>query len=428
MFARWLNAHGYLLIPPVIDLVPTAIAKRAVQESMPPLIANDKEASFTMSYASLGVKAVVNAAGALSRLGGSVLSPGVSEAMKEASENFIDLPLFHDRAGEELARITNNEGACVSNGAAAGILVSVAACLAGDDIELAAKLPNATGLEKVNVLVWRKHVDGFLAGADQVLHNGYLSAVTMAGGTLRIIDEVDELKTSDAAMLWFPNVYPQVENEEDFLDLFLNRARLLGIPFIVDAADQIPPISNLWYFTRDKGADLAIFSGGKGLKGPGSSGLIVGKKELIRACRVNSGPEHTIGRPAKVGKEEIAGLLKAVEEILSSDPLSETSRWHFVVDRWLVELDGLKALGFELRKTFTSHSGQPIPRAILFLPFADNALRDQIIDYLWKQNPSIAVLPQEGIGIALNPHMIKDDEVSLVSKAIVSAIAAVVQK
>jgi L-seryl-tRNA(Ser) seleniumtransferase len=395
---------------------------------MPPLIANDKEASFTMSYASLGVKAVVNAAGALSRLGGSVLSPGVSEAMKEASENFIDLPLFHDRAGEELARITNNEGACVSNGAAAGILVSVAACLAGDDIELAAKLPNATGLEKVNVLVWRKHVDGFLAGADQVLHNGYLSAVTMAGGTLRIIDEVDELKTSDAAMLWFPNVYPQVENEEDFLDLFLNRTRLLGIPFIVDAADQIPPISNLWYFTRDKGADLAIFSGGKGLKGPGSSGLIVGKKELIRACRVNSGPEHTIGRPAKVGKEEIAGLLKAVEEILSSDPLSETSRWHFVVDRWLVELDGLKALGFELRKTFTSHSGQPIPRAILFLPFADNALRDQIIDYLWKQNPSIAVLPQEGIGIALNPHMIKDDEVSLVSKAIVSAIAAVVQK
>jgi L-seryl-tRNA(Ser) seleniumtransferase len=395
---------------------------------MPPLIANDKEASFTMSYASLGVKAVVNAAGALSRLGGSVLSPGVSEAMKEASENFIDLPLFHDRAGEELARITNNEGACVSNGAAAGILVSVAACLAGDDIELAAKLPNATGLEKVNVLVWRKHVDGFLAGADQVLHNGYLSAVTMAGGTLRIIDEVDELKTSDAAMLWFPNVYPQVENEEDFLDLFLNRARLLGIPFIVDAADQIPPISNLWYFTRDKGADLAIFSGGKGLKGPGSSGLIVGKKELIRACRVNSGPEHTIGRPAKVGKEEIAGLLKAVEEILSSDPLSETSRWHFVVDRWLVELDELKALGFELRKTLTSHSGQPIPRAILFLPFADNSLRDQIIDYLWKQNPSIAVLPQEGIGIALNPHMIKDDEVSLVSKAVVSAITAVVQK
>lgn len=381
-----------------------------------------------MSYDSLGVHTVINAAGALSRLGGSVLSPGVSEAMKLASQNFIDLPFFHDRAGEELARITNNEAACVSNGAAAGILVSVAACLAGANIELAAELPNAMGLEKVNVLVWRKHVDGFLAGADQILHNGYLSAVTMAGGTLRIIDEVDELQNSDAAMLWFPNVYPQVENEVDFFDLFLNRARLLGIPFIVDAADQVPPVSNLWYFTRDKGADLAIFSGGKGLKGPGSSGLIVGKKELIRACRVNSGPEHSIGRPAKVGKEEIAGLLKAVEEILSSDELSDARKWHSVVDRWLVELDELKHLGVELQKTSTSHSGQPIPRAILFLPFADNAIRDEIIDYLWNQDPSIALLPQEGVGIALNPHMIKDEEISLVSKAIVSAIAAVVAK
>lgn len=381
-----------------------------------------------MSYAYLGIQAVVNAAGALSRLGGSVLSPGVSEAMMLASQNFIDLPLFHDRVGEELARITQNEGACVSNGAAAGILVSVAACLADKDIELAAKLPNAKGLEKVNVLVWRKHVDGFLAGADQVLHNGYLSAVTMAGGTLRIIDEVDELQTNDAAMLWFPNVYPQVDNEEYFFNLFIDRARLLGIPFIVDAADQIPPVSNLWYFTRDKGADLAIFSGGKGLKGPGSSGLIVGKKELIKACRVNSGPEHSIGRPAKVGKEEIAGLLKAVEEALATDVLKEASRWHYVVDRWLTELAELKSVGVELRKTSTSHSGQPIPRVILVLTFADNAIRDELIDCLWKQNPGIAVLPEEGVCIALNPHLIKDDEISVVSKAIVSAITAITPK
>lgn len=381
-----------------------------------------------MSYASLEIQTVINAAGALSRLGGSVLSPGVSDAMKVASEKFVDLPFFHDCVGEELARITKNEGACVSNGAAAGILVSVAACLAKNDIERAAKLPDATGLEKVNVLVWRKHVDGLLGGADQVLYNGYLSAVTMAGGTLRIIDDVDELETSDAAMLWFPNVYPQVDNEDEFFDLFLNRARSLDIPFIVDAADQIPPVSNLWYFTRDKGADLAIFSGGKGLKGPGSSGLIVGKAELIRACRVNSGPEHSIGRPAKVGKEEIAGLLKAVEEALASDQLSDAKKWNYVVERWLSELAELKPLGVELLKTSTSHSGQPIPRVILFLTFADNAVRDEIIDFLWKQDPCIAVLPQEGVGIALNPHMIHEDEISVVSKAIVSAITAMVQK
>lgn len=380
-----------------------------------------------MSYSSLGVQTVINAAGALSRLGGSILSPGVSQAMKEASENFIDLPSFHDRVGEELARVTHNEAACISSGAAAGILVSVAACLAGNDIERAARLPLAEGLAKSEVLVWREHVDGFLAGADQVLYNGYLSAVTMAGGTLRIIREIDELQGSDAAMLWFPNVYPHVDNEEHFFDLFLNRARLLGIPFIVDAADQIPPVSNLWYYTRDKGADLAIFSGGKGLKGPGSSGLIVGRKELIKACRVNSGPEHSIGRPAKVGKEEIAGLFKAVEEAMATDELREVARWHYVVDRWLTELAELKPLGVEFRKTSTSHSGQPIPRLILALTWADSVIRDELIDSLWKQNPGIAVLPEEGGCVALNPHMIKDDEISSVSKALLSAIRALIQ-
>ena len=163
---------------------------------MPLHIDNANETSSTVSYAALEVQTIINAAGSLSRLGGSVLSPGVSEAMKEASKNFIDLPLFHDRVGEELARITHNEAACISSGAAAGILVSVAACLAGSDAELATQLPHSKGLAKNNVLVWREHVDGFLAGADQVLYNGYLSAVTMAGGTLRIIDEVDELQRS----------------------------------------------------------------------------------------------------------------------------------------------------------------------------------------------------------------------------------------
>lgn len=399
-----------------------------VHECTPLHIDNANETSSTVSYAALEVQTIINAAGSLSRLGGSVLSPGVSEAMKEASKNFIDLPLFHDRVGEELARITHNEAACISSGAAAGILVSVAACLAGSDAELATQLPHSKGLAKNNVLVWREHVDGFLAGADQVLYNGYLSAVTMAGGTLRIIDEVDELQPSDAAMLWFPHVYPQVNDEELFFDLFLNRAALLGIPFIVDAADQIPPVSNLWYFTRDKGADLAIFSGGKGLKGPGSSGLIVGRKDLVKACRVNSGPEHSIGRPAKVGKEEIAGLLKAVEEALATDVVGEASHWHYVVDRWLGELAELTSLGVELRKTSTSHSGQPIPRVMLHLIFADNALRDELIDSLWKQNPGIAVLPAEGVCIALNPHLIKDDEISVVSAAIISAIGTITQK
>ena len=104
-------------------------------------------------------------------------------------------------------------------------------------------------------------------------------------------------------------------------------ARAHGVPVIVDAADQVPPVANLWKFTREMGADLAIFSGGKGLRGPQASGIIVGRADLIRACRANSGPYHSIGRPAKVGKEEMVGVLAAVELAVTKDEAAESQRY-----------------------------------------------------------------------------------------------------
>lgn len=112
---------------------------------------------------------------------------------------------------------------------------------------------------------------------------------------------------------------------------------------------------------------------------------------------------------------------------MATDELREVARWHYVVDRWLTELAELKPLGVEFRKTSTSHSGQPIPRLILALTWADSVIRDELIDSLWKQNPGIAVLPEEGGCVALNPHMIKDDEISSVSRALLSAIRALIQ-
>lgn len=379
-------------------------------------------------YATLGVRPVINAAGALSRLGGPLLSLGVREAMTQASQSYIDLPYFHDRVGEELARLTNNEAACVSNGAAAGILISVAACLAGNSPELAAKLPDSIESKNRNVVVWRKHVQGFLAGADQVLYNGYLSAVAMAGGTLQIVENVDEITANSACMLWFPNVFLNVADEEISFEKFLAKANSLNIPFIVDAADQVPPISNLWYFTRDKGADLAIFSGGKGLRGPQSSGLIVGKLNLVKACRTNSGPEHSVGRPAKVGREEIAGLLMAVKESLASDPGRDLETWRKFVDKWLIDFAELKSLGVRIHSSSTSHSGQPIPRAILTFVDQPAGFRDEVIELLWETYPYVAVLPEQGAAIAINPHMLQKNEVDLVSTSIIFAVRKLVSR
>jgi L-seryl-tRNA(Ser) seleniumtransferase len=342
--------------------------------------------------------------------------------MSEAGQQFIDLPRFHDRVGEELAHLTRNEAACVSSGAAAGVLIAVAACIAGDDIKRAQRLPDPSAVLKSDVVVWRDHVEGILAGADETLYNGYLSAVAMAGGTLRAISYPEELGPDTACLLWFPKIYPKIVEEERWYDRFHERATSLGIPIIVDAADQVPPVSNLWHYTEEKGAALAIFSGGKGLCGPGSSGLVVGRKDLIRACRANSGPEHSVGRPAKVGKEELAGLLQAVREAVTSDPAEELAHRVDVVERWIFHFRELERLGVEVQMKPTSHSGQPIPRALLTLPVKDVQLRNRIIDRLWNHAPSIALLPDENFSLALNPHMVRDEQIDLVSRAVVDVI------
>lgn len=405
---------------------PIAAVRLVAHEFMQRHIASENrpESGFEkgMVYSTLGVAPVINAAGALSRLGGSLLSEGVLKAMNDAAQQFIDLPHFHDRVGEELAQLTNNEAACVSSGAAAGVLIAVAACIAGDDIKRAEKLPDASAVLKSDVVVWQEHVEGFLAGADQILYNGYLSAVAMAGGKLRTIAAPEELSSDTACMLWFPNIYPKIKDEERQFDGFMTRANSLGVPVIVDAADQYPPVTNLWHYTRDKGAALAIFSGGKGLCGPGSSGLVVGRKELIRACRANSGPEHSVGRPAKVGKEELAGLLQAVREAVSSNPADDLRRWVEIVERWIIQFRQLEPLGVHVQMSSTSHSGQPIPRAVLAFAHDQVQLRDRVIERLWEGSPSIALLPDANVSLALNPQMVRIHEIDHVALEVVEVI------
>jgi L-seryl-tRNA(Ser) seleniumtransferase len=365
---------------------------------------------------------IINAAGALSRLGGSTLSDGVRFAMNEAARDFVEIPILHDRVGEELARLTNNEAVCVSSGAAAGVLISVAACVAGDDVKRAEKLPNSSAILKSDVVVWKEHLTGVLAGADQVLENGYLSAVPMVGGTLRAISDPEQITRDTACVLWFPKVYPHIVDEEGIFDRFISRARDMKVPVIVDAADQIPPISNLWYYTREKGADLAIFSGGKGLQGPGASGLVVGRKDLVKACRTHSGPEHSVGRPAKVGKEELVGILQAVREAVELDPVVESERFNEYVTYWRDCFRILDSLGIATQISSTSHSGQPIPRTILVMPGGDREIRDAIIERLWNGNPRIAVLPEEHGAIALNPHMVRQEEREIIVQRVIEGI------
>jgi uncharacterized pyridoxal phosphate-dependent enzyme len=350
-------------------------------------------------YDDLGVRRVINASATLTRLGGSLMPPPVVAAMNEAATAFIDLPELQRRVGERIAELTHNEAAFISSGAAAGIAVSVAACIAGTDARLINAFPYLEGVERSEVIVWHSQ------------RNGYDYAARQTGARLIEIGpedgELDEaISPHTACILWFAGEH--YARDAMPIEEVVAIAHEHGVPVIVDAAAQIPPIANLWHFTRDVGVDIAIFSGGKGLRGPQSSGLVLGRPDLIEACRANGSPNHTVGRPMKVGKEEMAGVLAAVEWSLAQDEPAVIDGYERSVQRWIAGLSNIPDVKAE--RGYPSEAGQPHARAIVRFGPRVGLTRAQIVAELWDQDPRIAVGEIGDNGIALNPQTLQPGE------------------
>ena len=291
-------------------------------------------------YADLGVRKVINASATLTRLGGSIMPEVAVKAMAEASQHFVPLDDLQLRVGERIAALTGNEACYVSSGAAAGIAMSVAACIAGTDLNLIGAFPYLEGVKRNEVVIHVSQRNGYDYAARQTG-----ARVIEIGGTAEDLRAAIGERT--ACVLWFAGAHfaDGALPVEDVVAIGHEH----GVPVIVDAAAQIPLIANLSHFTRDLGADLAIFSGGKGLRGPQSSGLVLGRPDLVAACRLNGSPNHSLGRPMKVGKEEMVGLLAAVEYALAQDEPALLASYEATVQRWidgLAEVPGIMA-GFD---------------------------------------------------------------------------------
>ena len=356
----------------------------------------------------LGVRRVVNASATLTRLGGSLMPPEVLEAMRDAADAWVDLEEFQGAVAEEIARRTRNEAAMVVTGAAAGICLAVAACIVGDDPAARDRLPDTTGMKR-DVVVYRSHRNGYAVAA-RMTGARLVEVGDASGGTIAELESA--LGPDTACVLWFQGA--MTDRGEPNLDETISAARRAGVPVLVDAAAQLPPAENLWAFTQ-AGADLAIFSGGKDLRGPQASGLVVGRRALIERMLPLASPHSAIGRPMKVGKEETAGLLAAIERYLSLDHAALRRREEAIVARWCAALADLP--GMEIARDWPNEAGQPSPRAriapIRGAGFAPAAL----VDRLWARDPRIAV-GFEADQIYLNPMTVEDAEVDLVTEAV----------
>ena len=358
-------------------------------------------------YESLGVPRIVNAAATLTRLGGSRMAPPVMQAMQEGAQAFVDLDLLQQRVGERIAELTRNEACYVSSGAAAGIALATAACMVGTDPAGIAALPN-TAPQKDGVIVHRSHRNGYDHAIRQV--GARLLEIGMAHSTQAW--ELDHaLDERAAAVVYFAGAH--YESASLPLADVITMAHAKGVPVIVDAAAQIPPMSSLWHFTAELGADVAVFSGGKGLRGPQPSGLVLGRAAIIAGCRANGSPNHSIGRPMKVGKEEILGLLAAVEWSLAQDEAAVLTEYEDSVRMWL---DTLSELPFvDVERGYPSEAGQPHSRCIVHLQAESAWTRDGLVRALMRGTPAIAVGSVGEDAIALNPQTLEPGEAEVVA-------------
>ena len=267
-------------------------------------------------FKELGIRTFINASGTYTALTASLMPPEVISAVNYAALQYVRLDELQEKVGERLAELLQCEAAMVTAGAASAITLGTAAVVTGGDSKKAAMIPNDLAGMKSEVIIQKSHRVGY----DHAIRNCGVKLVEV-----ETKKELEQAINGNTAMLWFYNNQNPIGKVRD--EEFVAIGKKHGIPTFNDCAADVPPVENLWKYTR-MGFDLVCFSGGKGIRGPQSAGLLLGRKDLIRAALRNASPHgDTVGRGMKVNKEEILGMLVAVELFLKKDHQAELKLW-----------------------------------------------------------------------------------------------------
>lgn len=344
-------------------------------------------------YERLGVRPVINATCHWTVYGGSVMWPEVVEAMAEARRSCVDMRRLLDRASDILAPYTHAEAGYVVSGCAAALQIGAAAMMTGDDRVKMAALPHTHGMMPNEFVARRFPRQRDPAGRTYV-NWGYAHAVRGAGGQFVEVGGDGDLTRDDLIAAFGPStagVYWVSDGVEASLSLeeVISIAHAHSVPVLVDASNTLPPPEHLYQFI-DQGADLVAFSGGKGLRGPQGSGILAGRADLIQAARLQGAPTQGIGRTLKVSKEEIVGLLTALEIWAGRDhdaDLRDARRRTDGVVEALADLPGVRA-----EHRFPDHVGRPYPTVFVTIDPGSGLTAARVIDAMLAGDPAIAIM------------------------------------
>lgn len=371
-------------------------------------------------YQKLGVKTKINAVGNGTAIGGSIMAPEVIAAMQEAGQNFINLNELLAKAGQYIADVVGVEACYITSGAAGGVLISTAACMTGKDWAKVHQLPDTKGMknEVIMQVMQRNYYELMVREAGAKLVEIGLANTTNSWHLEAALNE------QTAAIIHFVAYSPPQDLPlEDVIKIAHKR----DVPVVVDAAAEFPTFSILRHYI-DMGADLVIFSGGKGIRGPQSSGLILGRRDLIEACAMNGSPYHGVGRPCKVGKEEIVGLVTAIE--LFSDPeyeRKELEGWHLRTGYIVETLSDLSHVTVEsgFPSDFAGVETNPGIVPVSVVTWDNNAIpvtKEEAAAALLEGEPGIYVATSRD-GIVIAPHTLLPGEERIVAERVGAVLA-----
>ena len=353
--------------------------------------------------AELGVQPFVNAAGTYTTLTASLMPPEVVAAITSAATKYVNLIELHDAVGKRLAELLKCDAALVSAGCASALSQATAACVAGTDRDKIRMLPDTHNM-KDEVICQKSH------------RNGYDHAIRNAGVKMIEIESTRDFEMAvshkTAMMFYLNSATPdgQIKHEE-----FIALGKKYGVPTLIDAAADVPPLDNLFKFQR-MGFDLVAFSGGKGIRGPQSAGLLLGRKDLIEAARMNASPNSdSLCRTNKVNKEELVGMLAAVELYVNKDHAAEWKLWEKRCDVVSKEVKKAKTVQ---TKVFVPEIANAVPH--LEVTWDEEKLgrtRQQVVEALRNGSPKIELRPGGGKGmVAVAVWMMQEGDEEIVAR------------